>query len=1514
MADSLFDHRYRYDYIYPRGRSGETLRAVDTQNGDRPVVVKRPAPNDAPPIRAGQEVSILNERKALARLAGQPALCTLVGTGQFTVGGMAHQYIVIERAEGAIIADEVAALAGRGERLPELEMLVIVDALIDLLMAAHAHEIVYNDVDAKHLFWNREIYRLKVIDWGNAVFLEGDEATSQGISRASDIYQTGELLYFLVTGGGRVEVTRDAARAGEDFRLDFGADAERLHSRLQAIISRAAHPNPRLRYPTLADLRAALAEYATPIVRDRDAVIARVTERLKRDLSRDDLNAVQRMLTPALTADPGFPFAREAASEIVLRLGDLAVAGDLDAARIYLDTANWMRAAAVLDELRPRARGGQSVQIGLLTEWAWLLAGANIQRTTPALQDAVEAVFAGNLARASFILQTDGIDDPAARHIQWLLAERISAEVPELLLLRPNLYRLETALATLHGEGAPVHEARVLLAEAVQVLEALADPSIIDMAALRDGFSGIVDGLTALNTLLEAVQVRAGLPPRKLPMNAVVRALNAAMAITDNMHIIGREATSTREAYAALEASREIAPSLPVWDGIAHLLASLYEQIGAYQRYTPAADGSDVAEWLTASARDLAPFTGRLFDESLVSMVFSLNAAARSWAAFSEALVQGGRGPALASLQTTMDAVGAVSPTLAAWLGQVKTIIAGAGYIERHALHGALGRALADGWENFDRGRLSEAERLGLQAAESAQTEAEQQAAHRLKTLASLAREWMERGGALDAERTTAALTAVEALYTRDEITARDSFAAQMPGRETYLKAMSKSLVENLARISTASVRLLYTQSVLNAALAAQVENDEDWRFWRDSAVKTMGEAGLRHPLMRALIEMLDRRRDLRTAAAVLASVQDASALYGIEQVRRSLEDSPQVALLQPAILSLRELDGATRDWADGDFRAAGLRLENALRALHEVTERQPDFAPAAYETYLDSLLAGAAALHQRGRKLAQIIDAPPDDAPPLARTIHHEWVDTTARLIGEERAVAMRRWRDMYETFAALHMDRTLRRSARLPRFTDLFAVQGIDRHPAYALYRHWQLVTEQASEFPAPATVDPTPRLADDALVVEDEDALAFAAPSISSEPAQMLDPAVAVTFTPDTPARRGFNPLIVVAVLIVALIGAGVIAVLSSGGAGQETASPSPGDLAVGSAVTDPPTATPDPATAEAAATRNAAQTAIAQIGVTLTLRMETPATLPPAAETPALLLILPTLPPPTPSPLSVLATVAPRQSETAAPTRTPSQTFTPTQTPTATQTATPSPTRTPSATATRPTLTPSQTPTATLPPQGVQGEIDVLAWLADAASAGWLADAAAADAFTPGEDGAYWRLGIGAALPALAETVVIAPARDGMDARFGNAASGRVLRSTVDLALITFNPPLLVDEDVYFGFVLQSPQTADQSSASVARRVGIEVQVVQQGIVNIALIDGETRTVVSQRADGLSDVRLRLERDLVSGEVVVYYNDESIGRLSLAADAPVVPALYIHNGGVIVHVREWTATLR
>ncbi len=45
------------------------------------------------------------------------------------------------------------------------------------------------------------------------------------------------------------------------------------------------------------------------------------------------------------------------------------------------------------------------------------------------------------------------------------------------------------------------------------------------------------------------------------------------------------------------------------------------------------------------------------------------------------------------------------------------------------------------------------------------------------------------------------------------------------------------------------------------------------------------------------------------------------------------------------------------------------------------------------------------------------------------------------------------------------------------------------IDRHPAYALYRHWYDLTEQAPEFPAPPTDEPMPRL-DESAAAEPAD----------------------------------------------------------------------------------------------------------------------------------------------------------------------------------------------------------------------------------------------------------------------------------------------------------------------------------------------------------------------------------------------------------------------------------------
>jgi serine/threonine protein kinase len=1465
MADSLFDNRYRYDYIYPRGRSGETLRAVDTQAGDRPVVVKRPAPNDAPPIRAGQEVSILNERKALQKLAGHPVATALLGGGQFLVGGTAQQYIVMERGQGIVLADAVRDLAQREERFPELEMLVIVDSLLDLLLTAHSRDIVYNDVDAKHLFWERDAYKLKVIDWGNAVFLEGDEMTPQGISRQSDILQVGELLYFIVTGGGRADIPRDA---GEDFMLDFGRDNERLSPRLKSIISKAAHPNAKLRYKTIADLRKALADYRDPMERERNAVLGRITERLKSQRSKDELVALADMLNPVLAADPGHPQTRAAQREVLARLGDLEVESDLDASRIYLESANWPRAIDLLDELRDKSRNETRTLIELLLDFARALHDARIQPAPVAIQESIGLLYEGQNARAAHLLVTTPASDNRVRATQWLLAERITAYTPDILLLRPNLFRLETALAALAANGVQVTEPRAVLAEINATLDRIAASNTASMVELRDGYRQVVDGLTAMNTLVDTINRRQMLPDHQLPVSALERAMNAAMALADNMHVIGRQATSSpRDAVHALDGSRAIDPTNPAWDGLGRMLDGLYELLGSYQTYVPAADGSDLAGWFETTARDLTPFRDRLFDELLVSMITGLETAQQAWATYAETTIQGDRLGSIEALTDAIDAVSTISPTLAGWLNQVRTIVTNAQYVERHALFGGLGRALADGWEAYDRGRLADAERLGQQAYEIARDDAQRFAAGRLRELSRISRDWVERNGASNVKGTQAALVGLEHLYTADEITIRDNFSAQMPSKETYLKAMGKGLVELFGRNSTAAPHILFANFILLGVLDANEGRVDDADFWKEAALRTLGEYAQRHALTRALADFIDRRTELNAGAELINAVNHQAAMPTIEVTRKKLEDNPQARTLSAGIYSLREMENALRDWSDGEFRSAGIKIENAINAINEV-EQAASITLTPYRSWLMELQAGAAELHNQFRLMQTAIDTKPAEPQDNIRSAMRRMVDLTTRLLGENYTASLRGWRDTYESFLEVYTD-SIRRSEKLNRFNQLFRAMFIDRHPAYPLYRHWYDLTDNSPEFPAPPTNEPTPRVDEDAEIPE----YTYKGSRYSDEPEAPV--------STDTEVRRRFPlPLILVGggIVIVAII-AIAASVLNRGGLS-------------GVAVTITATSTVDVSATEAALQPSATTTIDPNVGSALNSQLASPTLVSLVGDQPTATLVPsatpqpkdPTLPPP---PLTEIVPTATDQPPSA----------TPTQTLTLTPSITPTPTN---------TSTPTNTPTATLPPQGLQGPQNLLTTFDTLPSVPWDANQFFK---VTSLNQTYWRLG--SETTGDKDTLFLTIPSELLETYYGNNAASRIRRMEVELTLTTFNAAVISPDQVYFGALLQDASDANQTA-------GVNVQLVQPGVIKLGQRTGEKVTNFSNQAVNVVVVRVRLERDTKTGAITAYANGAQLGQPIpfVRADAPVLPVLFVRSGGVIVSVTGsgWVLTLR
>lgn len=1450
MADSLFDNRYRYDFIYPRGRSGETLRAVDTRNSDRLVVIKRPAPGDAPPIRAGQEVSILNERRALTRLTGHPALPELLGDGQFSAGGTTHQYIVMERAEGVIIADEVLRLASQGERLPELEALVIVDRLLDLLNSAHLRDIVYNDVDAKHLFWDRENYRLKVIDWGNAVFLEGDEITPQGISRQSDIFQTGELLYFMVTGGRRAEVPRDAS---EDFRVDFGEDIENVPERLQTIISRALHPNPRLRYTYISELRRDLADYRGPLERERDAMLGRVAERLRRNLSKNELRALLTTLDSAIATDPGYPAGHQIRREIYDRLHDLEVTAGMDAVRIYMDGGQWSRAVEMLNELREKAGPQTSGIVHLLLDFAVLMEDSGFgQDTPPAVIEALNLIFDGSMTDAAQILLMDNADDNTVRRVQWLLAERISSHVPEVMLLRPNLFRLELALATLATEGVTLAEARTALAEIRNLLDGIG--ATRNLATLRDTYRTAVDRLSSLNTLLSTVAVQHNLSNRRLPLTSLDRALNAAMALADNMHVIGKQATgSPRDAMAALDNSRAIDPINPAWEAIGQMLDTLYQMLQSYQTYVPSADGSDLEPWFKTTQSQLQPFLQSLFDELLAEMVEGVKSAEKAWGSYASAALQGSREGAISALTTAIDAVTTISPTLTAWLNQLRSVVEGSAYVERHALFGGLGRALADGWEAFDRSRLQDAERLGQHAYEIARSEDERMAAQRLRDLSRIVREWIDRNAILNVQRTQTALNAVEALYTPEELKVRDNFNAQMPSKETYLRAMNKGLVELYQRHSSAANRILTSNFIMLGALDTHDGLIEDGRFWREAAIRTLGENKVNHILIRTFDDFIDRQVDLNRITELLNSLQNASALKQLEKTRRLIEENPQAKLIAPAVLSLREVEAGVREWADGEFRAAGLKLENAIKAAAEA-QHSTELHIEPYQEWLGKLQTASAELHVLLRTMRQEVESRPTEPQEPIRSAHHKMVQVTEQLLGSEHAATLINWRDTYERFLAVYVDRSIRRSQKMERFNELFRAMFIDRHPAYPLYRHWFDQTERSPEFPAPPTDEPMPRIDENAVVTEAD----FAA-----EPLDRVN-----VEPPIERQRSGRSSGWLFGLLILLVLAAAAAFIYLRG---QSTDNQFGGVLVT---LSETPTETPlgtesvtsDGSAIIAVGTSEATETPTPRVVVTATPRQ--PSATPTAEETIEVIADLP------------VESTTP----TEAPTDTPTETHTPSVTPTPTDTS-----------------TPTATPTATLPPEGLQGTQDLLARISTLpeSALSWTLDQ-----FAPDPRGDYWRFsGTGDSTDDEVKIILSAATLDGL---YGNNPATRLRRAEAVMTLLTFNPELPA-EQIYFGMVLR---TADGSEA------GLYIQAQSLSILNVyQRINGETRFIVQQSANVIR-ASIRLDHNPATGAVTMYLNNAPIGQpvtLGEAGEA-VLPALFVYDEGVVVGVTGWNITLQ
>lgn len=1100
---SIFDNRYRYDHIYPRGRSGETLRAWDTKDNDRLVVVKRPAPQDAPPMRAAQQVSIGNERKSLERLTGHPILTELRGVGTFRVGNQTHDYIVMDRAEGEIVADLVLDLTEHGERLPTLEMLVIVDRLLDLLMLAHDQQIVYNDVDAKHLFWNRELYRLKVIDWGNAVLL--DEGGGQGVTRQTDIYQVGELLYFIVSGGKRLdsETTAD----GEHTVL-FGTDAVHVSASLQNVITRATHPNIRKRFSTISELRKQLDEIRQPLENRRDKILTDVEHEVELRNSHQELEDLIGELEKATALDPGYPKTHQLYETVYAKTHRLEVQSNIDAGRIYLDTANWSRAIETMLELLEEADSQIAPVIRFVIATAELL--ETRERTTPpaALSPAIEELLRGDPQEAGVILLQAAANDDTDDHD--LIAERLAALVPAVTLLRPHLAKINAESDGLTNQS-----------EITNTLDAIYTilnhhPDYLNLSALLHIYQDVGTHITQLKTL-----VSEDATGNSRLLEVVGRSEQALNVIIDYLQTISHYAYGdAARSGQALRAAKRIDPLNPYFDELNDYFDEVHQAIKALSSFKPKADGSDLGTWFERVLNFLQTYGDDLQDQALHTTLKSLNESWELWESTLDAFILGSRQLAIGNLNRIFQLMQPLNQHIGNWARNLIEKAENTTDIELISPNTTLAHRLIEGYKAWDQGKLTHAATLAEQMQKHAETEGEHLAVKRLHQLSDTVSRWLKEDGAENYNRTDEAEKAIVALFLPDEEHERERFTAQMPSTETYLKVMGRGLVEGMRQSSTAAIRILFIHYVLRGMLCVLEKNLEDAEFWREAALKAIVD-GRSNPAFAEFDTLLTAKKLVLEAEAALQEVREPKDVPSVRALLNQPLADQWLAEVQRAI---RHLEVAIRNWEDGDFRSSREALDSTIDEL-EAGEKQSNIDLSTLLGWVKPLCDGAAALQSSRLKLEQIAHSVTVTTSAQETTTEakiddllKKIVDDTEKYLGTDYSHQVRQWLTTYQAVRETHTNTTFTKGEKLIAFDAHFAGLFISKHPAYRLFQTWREAAQKMPDDFADITDEPEVEKSESEYVVDimDEDGADVETPDA---PSFFAPPRDAISEDPDT-----------------------------------------------------------------------------------------------------------------------------------------------------------------------------------------------------------------------------------------------------------------------------------------------------------------------------------------------------------------------------------------------------------
>lgn len=269
MINKTLGGRYRLEEKVGAGGMAEVYRAFDTTL-DRTVAVKILHPH-----YAGEEDFVARFRRE-ARAAANLNQPNIVNVYDWGAEGSTY-FLVMEYLVGHNLKELIVSEGA----MPASKVIDIGRQVAAALQAAHKHEIVHRDIKPQNIIITDE-GEVKVTDFGiarstagnvtqtasiigTAHYLSPEQANSDRVGPASDIYSLGVVLYEMATGGVPFEGDSPVAVALKHIQETPTLPSvliDDIPPELEAVIVKAMAKDTSRRYQTAAELRDDLTRLA----------------------------------------------------------------------------------------------------------------------------------------------------------------------------------------------------------------------------------------------------------------------------------------------------------------------------------------------------------------------------------------------------------------------------------------------------------------------------------------------------------------------------------------------------------------------------------------------------------------------------------------------------------------------------------------------------------------------------------------------------------------------------------------------------------------------------------------------------------------------------------------------------------------------------------------------------------------------------------------------------------------------------------------------------------------------------------------------------------------------------------------------------------------------------------------------------------------------------------------------------------------------------------------------------